>query len=350
MRLTKIRSLALFLLLSALFSPNLTFSQSSKIVSETIMVPSADSGIQLHVRNKHREGVTNFGSDRIVLFVHGAGFPSESTFDLPLEGLSWMDYLAQRGWDAYIMDIRGYGRSTRPPEMSRPAAENGPIVNQEVAVKDVGAVVDYVLSRRSVQRISLLGWSWGTTVMGAYTTQNNSKVERLVLYAPLWLVKDPTPATGSLDAYRTITKEAAEKRIRRGVPVEKQKELLSVAALDALWETSTKPDAVGAGQYSPEIRIPNGAIEDVRKYWVAGKASYDPAKITVPTFIAVAEWDVDCPPYMSQGVFTALKNAPIKRLVVIGEGTHYIAIEKNRLQLFREVQNFLEEPNLQIIK
>ena len=33
----------------------------------------------------------------------------------------------------------------------------------------------------------------------------------------------------------------------------------------------------------------------------------------------------------------------MKRLVVIGEGTHSIVAEKNRLQLFREVQLFLDE-------
>jgi hypothetical protein len=30
--------------------------------------------------------------------------------------------------------------------------------------------------------------------------------------------------------------------------------------------------------------------------------------------------------------------------VEIGEGTHTIIMEKNRMQLFREVQRFLEEP------
>jgi alpha-beta hydrolase superfamily lysophospholipase len=28
-----------------------------------------------------------------------------------------MDYIAQHGWDVYLIDVRGYGRSTRPPEM-----------------------------------------------------------------------------------------------------------------------------------------------------------------------------------------------------------------------------------------
>jgi hypothetical protein len=34
---------------------------------------------------------------------------------------------------------------------------------------------------------------------------------------------------------------------------------------------------------------------------------------------------------------------PRKRLVLIGEGTLGVALEKNRMQLFREVQLFLDE-------
>ena len=38
-----------------------------------------------------------------------------------------------------------------------------------------------------------------------------------------------------------------------------------------------------------------------------------------------------------------LVNAEPKRLVIIGEGTHGVAMEKNRIQLFREVQMFMDE-------
>jgi pimeloyl-ACP methyl ester carboxylesterase len=54
----------------------------------------------------------------------------------------------------------------------------------ETAVKDVGAAVDFILKCRGVSKINLLGWSWGTSIMGWYTVQNNDKVIRLVLYAP----------------------------------------------------------------------------------------------------------------------------------------------------------------------
>ena len=316
-----------------------------KLTIESFYVPARDPGFELYVRNERPKGVTKFGPEKILLFVHGATYSSESGFDLPLNNLSWMDYVAQRGWDVYIMDLRGYGRSTRPPEMSKPAAENPPIVNTDVAVKDVGAVVDHILARRGVPRINLLGWSWGTAIMGAYVAQNNSKVERLVLYAPLWLIKSAPPIGGgaSLGAYRTVTKEEAKKRRVRGVAVEKQQELMPHAWFDKWWEAAVKPDPVGAAQNPPVVRAPNGVIEDLQKYWMSGKPHYDPAKITVPTLLVVAEWDADTPPYMAQEVFANLKNTPAKRMVMIGEGTHGVVMEKNRMQLFREVQLFLEE-------
>ena len=56
-----------------------------------------------------------------------------------------------------------------------------------------------------------------------------------------------------------------------------------------------------------------------------------------------AEWDADLPSYQAQAYFTKLTSAPYKRFVEIGEGTHTVIMEKNRLQLFHEVQLFLED-------
>src|SRR5512145_3010410 len=114
-------------------------AQTPRIVTENYFVPATDPGIQLSVRNKRPEGVANFPSDRILLMVHGATYPAEPAFDLPLGGVSWMDYVTQRGFDVYLMNVRGYGLSTRPPQMSQPPSENPPIVHTEIAVKDVGA-------------------------------------------------------------------------------------------------------------------------------------------------------------------------------------------------------------------
>src|SRR5215472_9875080 len=85
----------------------LLISQTSaaplKIETESYRIPAADSGIELYIRNKHPAGVSNFSAEKILLFVHGATYPAETAFDLSLNGLSMMDYIAQQGWDVYLV-------------------------------------------------------------------------------------------------------------------------------------------------------------------------------------------------------------------------------------------------------
>jgi pimeloyl-ACP methyl ester carboxylesterase len=182
------------------------------LVMEEFMVPAADPGINLYVRNKHPEGMNTFPAEKILLFVHGSTYPSEAGFDMKLNGLSWMDYIARHGYDVYFVDLRGYGKSTRPPEMDKPAADNEPIVRTETAVKDVGAAVDFILKRRGVSKVNLLGWSWGTVIMGWYTAQNNDKVNRLVLYAPKWIRRRHRSWTRAASSVPTAPSRATLRR------------------------------------------------------------------------------------------------------------------------------------------
>ncbi len=320
-------------------------SKAQQLVMEEFMVPAVDPGISLYVRNKRPQGVTNFPGEKILLFVHGATYPAEATFDLKLNGLSWMDTIAQHGYDVYLVDVRGYGKSTRPPEMDQPAAEGEPIVRTGTAVKDVGAAADFILKRRGVPKINLLGWSWGTSIMGWYTAQNNDKVNRLALYAPAWIRETAalTDAGGKLGAYRTVSRAAAKVRWLAGVPEDKKADLIPPGWFDAWADAIFASDPAGAKQTPPVVRAPNGVLQDGREFWAAGKALYDPAGIRVPTFLAHAEWDADLPSYMLYAYFAKLINAPYKRYVQIGEGTHTVIMEKNRMQLFQAVQQFLDE-------
>ena len=141
-------------------------AQNAPLVTEEMMVKSADPGIEIYVRNKRPASMTVFRPERTVLFVHGATYPAHAAFDLKLDGQSWMDYIAARGYDVYLLDIRGYGKSTRPKEMAEDAKNNPPVVRGETAVKDIGAVVDFILARRNIARLNLLGWSWGLDADG----------------------------------------------------------------------------------------------------------------------------------------------------------------------------------------
>lgn len=315
------------------------------LATEEFMIPSGTPGIELFVRNKHPQGMTKVGTERILLFVHGATYPAETSFDLPLGGLSWMDYIAQHGWDVYLVDVRGYGRSTRPPEMSQPADQNPPLVRTPTAVQDVGSAVDFIRKRRGVTKINLMGWSWGTTLMGWYTAQNNEKVAKLVLYAPQWLSNSPslTAPNGTPGAYRTVTVDQAKGRWLTGVPEDKQKDLIPPGWFESWAAATWATDPVGSRQSPPVLRATNGTAVDSAEYWRAGKPLYDPATITVPTLLVHAEWDADLPSYQAQAYFAKLTSVPYKRFVEIGEGTHTVIMEKNRMQLFKEVQLFLDE-------
>jgi pimeloyl-ACP methyl ester carboxylesterase len=323
-----------------------TASAQTKLTTEEMMVPSSDPGIEIFVRNKRPADMTTFRPERTLVFVHGATYPAHTAFDLKLAGLSWMEYIAARGYDVYLLDLRGYGKSTRPKEMEQDPKTNPPIVRGDTAVRDIGSVVDFVLKRRNIPRVNLLGWSWGTTLMATYTTQNASKVERLMLYAPSWIRTTASllqTGSGPIPSYRTVRKDQARDRWLNGVPENKKADLIPAGWFEAWADATWATDPKAAASNPPVLRAPNGVVQDGAEFHGAGKPYYDPAKITVPTLLVVAEWDRDTPPYMAQTLFPLMVNAPGKRLVQLGEGTHTIIMEKNRMKLFEAVQSFLDE-------
>jgi pimeloyl-ACP methyl ester carboxylesterase len=312
------------------------------IATETFMIPALDPGIELHMRNKHAAGVERYGSDRIVLFVHGATFPSETGFDIDLPGGSWLDFVVRRGFDAYALDIRGYGRSTRPPAMQQPPEANTPFADTREAVRDVSAAVDFILKRRGVERLDLIGWSWGTTLMAGYAAENAGKVNKLVLYAPVWIGASPGPAYQG--AYRTSTRDGVRPFATAGVPKDRADEINPIAWYDRWWSANLATDPVGAARNPPVVRSPNGALKDLRGMWGNGKPTYDAAAVRAPTLLVVGEWDAITAPAVAQELYKQLVGASQKRLVLLSEGSHFMAVEKTRMRLLREVQQFLEEP------
>ena len=113
-------SAVILMTISSMFA-SAALAQSPKLAVEEMMVPSSDAGIEIYVRNKRPADMTSFRPERTVLYVHGATYPASTAFDLQLDGMSWMDYIASRGYDVYLLDLRGYGKSTRPEGNERQA-------------------------------------------------------------------------------------------------------------------------------------------------------------------------------------------------------------------------------------
>ena len=111
----------------------------------------------------------------------------------------------------------------------------------------------------------------------------------------------------------------------------------------AAWKAEAlASDPLGAMQDPPVLRSPAGVRQDLHDLWGAGKPTYDPGAISAPTLLVTGFWDQVTPPDQAQGVFDALASKT-KRFVQVGAATHLLMLEKNRLQLFEEVQLFLDQ-------
>jgi pimeloyl-ACP methyl ester carboxylesterase len=91
------------------------------------------------------------------------------------------------------------------------------------------------------------------------------------------------------------------------------------------------------------LRAPNGSLMVSRDYWRTGKPFYDPSRINVPTLVIHGDRDRDIPTPINLAYFAQLTNAPKRRFIEIGEGTHMLMLEQTRDQLFAEIELFLRD-------
>jgi pimeloyl-ACP methyl ester carboxylesterase len=340
-------SLAAWGLVLALGLVHPAFAQGMPIEMSEFRVKDPATGLGIYVRNKHRLDAAEAPAERTLVFVHGATYPASTAFDLPLGGRSWMDDLAARGFDVYLLDLPGYGYSDRPPAMEAPPETNPPFETTDQAVSALGAVVEAVLARRGLSRLDVMGWSWGTAIAGGYAALHPERVARLVLYAPLWTIEGPVALRFDpehLGAYRRVTQAEARARWLRGLTPEQAAGLIPPGWFEQWAAATFATDPESKATTPPSLRAPNGVLLDLVRYWQKGIPTWDPGRIEAPVLLIQAEWDHDTPPYMAQAIFARLTRAPWKQYVMIGAGTHTVMMEKNRDQLFAAVADFLTMP------
>src|SRR5262244_3101309 len=161
-------------------------AQETRIIKTDAQIDALDPGIRLFVREKMQEGNTQFTNENIVLFLHGATGPSTCDFDLGYKDYSWADWMVKRGYVVWMGDYRNFGYSTREKAMDEPAAKNQPVTRSYLALRDIEAMVNHIKRTRGVQKVSLIGWSWGAMMAGYYASLHSENVHKLVLYAPLY--------------------------------------------------------------------------------------------------------------------------------------------------------------------
>jgi pimeloyl-ACP methyl ester carboxylesterase len=310
---------------------------------------------QIYVRERVQAGAAlrSAGfSDRVALFVHGAGTPAEVAFDVPYQDYSWMAYLARAGFDVFSMDTTGYGRSTRPPPMSDPCnlakdrqagfvtAPCEPSYPHALTTmasdwNDIDAAVDYIRALRRVDRVSLFGWSLGGPRAGGYAAQHPEKVSRLVLLAPAYnrsASADP-PAKIPADGVPMNTQSRQDFTTgwdrQVGCP-----DQYDPAAANAVWSEMLASDPVGA-TWGPGVRR---APQTTVWGWTPALAG----KTRIPTLLAVGTHDKQVSPDRVRELYADL-GAPEKVFLDLACSSHNAMWERNHLLLFRASLEWLTQ-------
>ena len=280
----------------------------------------------------------------VVLLVHGGITPSEPAFDLPWRDYSWMDHLAEAGFDVFAMDFTGYGRSPRPamddpcnlsaPEQLRLIPEvldapcepsyAGPVTTRESDWDELEAVVDHIRTLRGVERVSLLGWSLGGVRAGGYAARHPERVDRLVLYSPAYSPTGPGRPRPPTRPVRLIGYDMlSDGRWQRAVACDAQ---VDPGIRPVIWRTLMEADPIGAAWAPPQgvkrqrtsVPAVEGAIA-----WDANGA----ARIRAPTLILAGEQDN---PQRKRRLFEDMTGTEHRVLAIMECATHYAVWERTQ--------------------
>jgi pimeloyl-ACP methyl ester carboxylesterase len=277
---------------------------------------------------------------RAVLYVHGATFPSALSIAHRFDGKSWRDALNEAGFDVWGLDFYGFGHSGRYREMSQPPADNPPLCVADDAAQQLEAAIRFILAHQNLEKLSLISHSWGSMPAGLFAGRNPAMVDRLVLFGPI-AKRGPRryETAPAFPAWRIVTPQDQWNRFVEDVPAG-EPAVLSRIHFDEWAQRYLDSDEESRMRDPVGVKTPLGPFSEIIKAW-HGKLGYAPSLVRCPVAIIRGEWDGLIQDDDARWLFDAFTQAPVKRDIKIGRGTHLMHLECMRLALWRESINFL---------
>lgn len=333
--------------------------------AEHFVTSSNANWLELYVRE--RLPAASVEAKGTILFVHGTFTPS-AAFDCSAPGYSWLSDAAEHGFNAYALDLRGYGRSSKPPkELTAPGAK--PLCRHDEALLDIDDVVKFARSRTGCERVHLVGWSWGTLTTALYALAHPGKVGRLVLTAPLSEggamalfseertatdpggllfgskeksfhiladAEDPLRFNRKIGAYGYWSLTDARRHGAASMPPGDRESWLD-PAVSAAFDRDLRANLGTEGDI---VEGPSGAQNDLFDYYVVGRRFYDPAELRTPTMVIRGDSDFANRPGPVDDFFERL-GAEEKLCVHLGNMSHNFFLERQASLARKLVYDFL---------
>lgn len=298
-------------------------------------LPSHHAGLSLFLR--HLPPPPDVPPRGVVLYVHGATFPSALSIAHRFDGRSWRDVLSAAGFHVWGLDFLGYGESDRYPAMSRPAA-GAPLCGAEDGSRQIETAVQAIAAQHQVSRLAIVAHSWGTIAAGRFAARCPAMVDRLVFFGGI-ARREPSGSMPAFPAWRGVSLRDQWQRFTADVPSAEQP-VLSRRHFDSWGEAYLATDPLSRATDPAAVRTPSGPWFDIARAH-HGDLAYDPAAITAPVALIRGEWDTLCSAADAAWLFRALRNAPIRRDITLSRGTHLMHLESGRYALYRETVAFL---------
>lgn len=248
-----------------------------------------------------------------VLLVHGRTWSSRPDFDLQVPGLrrSVMASLADRGFAAYAVDLRGYGETPRD--------RTGWLTPRRSAV-DVQAVLAWISARHSaLPAPALVGWSRGGGIAMLVAQHEPRRISALVLFGFVFDPETPyldTPPLSRPLRMRNSAAAAASDFVSPAVTPR--------AVVDAFVAQALKSDPIAAD-------LSNDGEFNV----------LDPARVTVPTLVIFGDRDINVPPGEGDRFLRRLRSSR-KQIVELKGADHAAQLEDTHDAWVAAVAGFIK--------
>jgi pimeloyl-ACP methyl ester carboxylesterase/dienelactone hydrolase len=347
-------------------------AQTPGLTREEIVVPHvstvpANAGQRVGIAVRH---VTQKGPQPArgpVLFTN-TGFTSSPTmFDLEFKTYSIAGALAEQGFDIYLMDQTGFGRSPRPTmddpcnvdpsqqqllipsPLQAPCTPSYPrhLVTIFTELSEIDSIIDYIRKTTGRNRVSLAGWSRSLARFGVYAAEHPEKVERLAIVGPGYRRDAPSgfqignslaagPSRTSAPPFSFLLRSvddifaAWERQRRCDDIVDPGFHDAFVNAVRAYADPGAATWGTPAGRF---YRVPNGTQVD------AGWNQTSARRVKAPVLLVVGEHD---PRFAEEApnLFADIGSTE-KILLKVQCATHFLLFERNHKTVHNAFAEFL---------
>ncbi len=323
--------------------------QTTDYLDPHISTVPANAGKRVGLFVREKVQARKIGKAPVVLMIAGATVSVAAAFDVPFENYSWMEYLANAGFDVFGMDLTGYGLSPRPMMENAcnaaaadqqallvpktlaqpcPAAYPSRLTTSQSDWDEIDTVVEYLRKRRGVDKVHVIGWSLGGPRAGGYAARHPEKVDKLFLYAPNYDRLEPAGPPAVLP--------------EAGLPIV----IRTISGFYTTWGNQVKC----ANQFNPGIRDvirsrmlefdPLGSTWGSEELWRSPAQNtrwgWNPqfaGRVKAPTLVILGDLDATVPPVQGSNLFADLVSVPQKVFVHIACSAHQTVWENQHMVL-----------------